>query len=128
MFASSIMRGRDTETDRSLAEIGEAIGFEIPAIGVRHIDRNKRMMPAGKKIDLDSQIQQRMHEEYVIGFYKPTRGEVRGKENFEIPKMRWGKTTAGETPISYSAIPPFGPFLAVNASGKNESRTPCLVN
>lgn len=72
VVASSIMRGRDTETDRCLAEIGEAIGFEIPAIGVRHIDRNKRMMPAGKKIDLDSQIQQRMHEEYVIGFYKPS--------------------------------------------------------
>lgn len=76
VVASSIMRGRDTETDRCLAEIGEAIGFEVPAIGVRHIDRNKRMMPAGKKIDLDSQIQQRMHEEYVIGFYKPSRSET----------------------------------------------------
>ena len=31
------------------------------------------MMPAGANIDTKSQIQQRMHEEYVIGFYKPLR-------------------------------------------------------
>ena len=29
------------------------------------------MMPVGSKLDLDSQIQQRMHKEAVIGFYKP---------------------------------------------------------
>jgi len=70
--ASSIMRGKDTETDRCLAEIGETIGFEIPQIGVRQLDRDKRMLPAGMSIDRESQIQQRMHEEYVIGFYKPS--------------------------------------------------------
>lgn len=71
VVASSIMRGRDTETDRCLAEIGEQVGFEVPSIGVRHLDRNKRMLPAGMTINRGSQIQQRMHEEYVIGFFKP---------------------------------------------------------
>jgi tRNA G10 N-methylase Trm11 len=71
VVASSIMRGKDTATDRCLVEIGESVGFEIPHVGVRKLDRNKRMMPAGMKIDRESQIQQRMHQEYVIGFYKP---------------------------------------------------------
>ena len=71
VVGSSIMRGIDTRTEASLAEIGRAVGFEVPAIGVRELDRNRRMMPAGSKLDLESQIQQRMHEEYVIGFYKP---------------------------------------------------------
>jgi hypothetical protein len=71
VVGSSTMRGRDTETHTCLADIGEAIGFEVTKIGVRRLDRNRRMMPAGAKLNLDSQIQQRMHEEYVIGFYKP---------------------------------------------------------
>jgi SAM-dependent methyltransferase len=73
VVGSSIMRGRDTETQNCLAEIGRAIGFEVPGIGVRRLDRDRRMMPAGFKLDLGSQIQQRMHEEYVIGYYKPER-------------------------------------------------------
>ncbi len=71
VVGSSIMRGIDTQTHQCLAEIGEAVGFEVPKIGIRNLDRNRRMMPAGTKINLDSQIQQRMHVEYVIGFYKP---------------------------------------------------------
>jgi DNA modification methylase len=71
VVGSSVMRGRDTETHTCLADIGRAIGFEIPKIGVRHLDRNRRMLPAGFEPDLESQIQQRMHEEYVVGFYKP---------------------------------------------------------
>lgn len=71
VVGNSIMRGRDTETQNCLAEIGCSIGFQVPAIGVRNLDRNRRMLPAGNKIDLGSQIQQRMHEEFVIGFYKP---------------------------------------------------------
>jgi len=73
VVGSSVMRGRDTETQNCLAEIGQAIGFQVPAIGVRRLDRDRRMMPAGAMPDLDSQIQQRMHKEYVIGFYKPRR-------------------------------------------------------
>ena len=72
VVGSSTMRGRDTETDVCLSAIGRAAGFDVPAIGIRNLDRNRRMLPAGAKLNQDSQIQQRMHEEYVIGFYKPT--------------------------------------------------------
>ena len=72
VVGSSVMRNRDTETHTCLAEIGKNIGFEVPKIGVRSLDRNRRMLPAGSDVDWDSQIQQRMHEEFVIGFYKPT--------------------------------------------------------
>jgi DNA modification methylase len=71
VVGNSMMRGRDTETQNCLANIGRSIGFEVPAIGIRNLDRNRRMLPAGAKINKESQIQQRMHEEYVIGFYKP---------------------------------------------------------
>lgn len=72
VVATSSMRGIDTQTHNCLADIGREIGFEVPAIGVRHLDRNRRMMPAGMQIDHTSQIQQRMHEEFVLGFYKPS--------------------------------------------------------
>ena len=52
-------------------EIGKKAGFDIPMVGIRQLDRNRRMMPAGSSVDKTSQIQQRMHEEFVIGFYKP---------------------------------------------------------
>jgi len=71
VVGNSQMRGRDTETQNCLADIGRSIGFNVPAIGVRDLDRNRRMLPAGLEIDRESQIQQRMHEEYVIGFIKP---------------------------------------------------------
>ncbi len=71
VVGSSTMRGMDTATHQCLAEIGEQIGFVVPHIGIRKLDRNKRMLPSGLKTDLNSQIQKRMHEEYVIGFYKP---------------------------------------------------------
>lgn len=70
IVGSSIIRGIDTETQNCLTDIGENIGFEVPKIGVRNLDRNKRMLPAGYKVDLGSQIQNRMHQEFVIGFYK----------------------------------------------------------
>lgn len=71
VVGSSILNGRDTETQNCLAEIGESIGFEVPKIGIRNLDRNRRMLPAGFEVNRDSQIQQRMHEEYIIGFCKP---------------------------------------------------------
>lgn len=71
VVATSTMRNVDTQTHNCLADIGREIGFEVPAIGIRRLDRNRRMMPAGLSIDLTSQIQQRMHEEFVLGFYKP---------------------------------------------------------
>lgn len=74
VVGSSLMRGVDTQTGECLAEIGESIGFEVPAIGIRNLDRDRRMLPAGMTPDTDSQIQQRMHQESVIGFLKPVQG------------------------------------------------------
>ena len=71
VVGSSEMRGFDTQTGSCLAEIGRSIGFDVPGIGVRQLDRNRRMMPAGAKRNRTSQIQNRMHEEFVIGFLKP---------------------------------------------------------
>lgn len=71
VVGGSVLRGRDTRTEICLAEIGRAIGFQVPRIGIRKLDRNRRMMPAGAEVNLASQIQQRMHQEFVIGLEKP---------------------------------------------------------
>ena len=75
------MRGIDVETHYCLADIAAGLGFDVVGIAQRTLDRNKRMMPArfGKKTD--STIEQRMHEEYVIGLLKPAhhRGKQRAK-------------------------------------------------
>jgi len=70
VVGTSSMRGIDTRTQDCLADIGESLGFDVVGIGVRRLDRDKRMMPARRKKSA-SQIEQRMHEEYVLGFYKP---------------------------------------------------------
>jgi DNA modification methylase len=70
VVGTSNMRGRDTETQNCMADIGRSIGFDVAKIGVRVLDRDRRMLPAGFEVDLNSQIQQRMHEEYVIGYIK----------------------------------------------------------
>lgn len=71
VVGTSQMRGLDTETHTCLGEIGKEIGFELVHIGVRRLDRDKRMMPARWNTNTKSQIEARMHEEYVIGFRKP---------------------------------------------------------
>jgi tRNA G10 N-methylase Trm11 len=71
VVGSSVMRDIDTKTEECLASIGRAIGFDVPKIGVRNLDRDRRMLPAELEPNKESQIQQRMHQEYVIGFYKP---------------------------------------------------------
>ena len=71
VVGNSILAGLDAQIENSLVEIGKKIGFDIPSVGIRQLDRNHRMMPTGSSVDITSQIQQRMHEEYVIGFYKP---------------------------------------------------------
>ena len=71
VVGSSVMRGIDTQTDRCLAEIGKAIGFTGATIAVRRLDRDKRMMPArNREKAATSPIEARMHEEYIIAFYK----------------------------------------------------------
>ena len=67
----SIMRGIDVQTHHCLAEIAQETGFSVVGVMQRRLDRNKRMMPArfGKKTD--AMIEQRRHEEYVLGLLKP---------------------------------------------------------
>lgn len=72
VVGNSVMRGINTETAKCLSEIGMEAGFELIDIGVRHLDRDKRMLPArGRKQPTESKIEERMHQEYVIGFIKP---------------------------------------------------------
>jgi len=71
VVGNSTLAGFDAQVDDLLVEIGKKIGFQVPMVGMRQLDRNRRMLPAGSSIDKNSQIQQRMHEEFVIGFYKP---------------------------------------------------------
>ena len=69
----STMRGIDTRTAICLAEIGKQVGLHPVDIAVRRLDRDKRMMPARKNAEgVTSPIEERMHEEYVIGFVKPS--------------------------------------------------------
>lgn len=70
VVGSSVIRGRDTEVGICLADIGQQQGFEVLGIGVRNLDRNRRMLPASAQRNHDSQIQQRMHQEYVVGLFK----------------------------------------------------------
>jgi DNA modification methylase len=69
IVASSVLSGLDVETHLCLAEIGQIHGFELVHIGNRNIDRNKRMLPTSNN-KTHSQIETRMHNEYVLGFWK----------------------------------------------------------
>jgi len=71
VVGNSTLAGTDAQVDNSLIEIGKEVGFDVPMVGIRQLDRNRRMLPAGSLVDKNSQIQQRMHDEFVIGFYKP---------------------------------------------------------
>lgn len=70
VVGSSVMKGVDTRTQNCLAEIGEQVGFRLGGIATRLLDRDRRMMPARFGGQRGSQIEERMHEEYVIAFYK----------------------------------------------------------
>ena len=72
VVGTSTMRGLNVQTHRCLAEIATAEGFDLVRISERQLDRDRRMMPArfGKRT---SQIEERMHHEYVLGFFKPER-------------------------------------------------------
>jgi DNA modification methylase len=73
VVGNSILRGISTDVDRCLSEIGKQVGFELVQIGIRELDRNRRMLPVSKNKSsgANSQIEARMHEEYIIGFLKP---------------------------------------------------------
>ncbi len=69
VVASSKICGIDVETHKCLADLGREVGFEVIGIGKRLIDRNRRMMPFSA-VKGNSKIEERMHQEYVIGFWK----------------------------------------------------------
>lgn len=71
VVGSSVMRGIDTETDRCLVEIGDSLNFPCAGIGIRLLDRDRRMMPTSTKSRNDSQIENRMHREFVLAFVRP---------------------------------------------------------
>ncbi len=71
VVGSSTLRGLDVETHKGLAAIGEDVGLVLAGIGTRLLDRDKRMMPARWGSRRHSQIEERMHKEYVIGLVKP---------------------------------------------------------
>ncbi len=70
VVGNTTIRGEDTHTAQCLEAIGYSLGFLVPRTGIRNLDRNRRMLPASMKIDTTSQIQRRMHQEYIIGFFK----------------------------------------------------------
>ncbi len=80
VVGNSIIRGQNTKIQDCLAEIGQSIGFQVPKIGVRNLDRDRRMMPAGMTTNFGSRIQQRMHQEYVLGFFKPALADVHSEQ------------------------------------------------
>ena len=73
VVGTSLMRGVDTRVQHCVGAIASRIGFDLVGVGVRNLDRDRRMMPARWQKDSSSQIEQRMHKEYVIAFLKPDR-------------------------------------------------------
>jgi hypothetical protein len=67
----STMRGLRIETHRDLADIARHMGFEVVGVERRPIDRDSRMMPARLHNNGQSGIEQRTHEEFIIGLVKP---------------------------------------------------------
>jgi DNA modification methylase len=70
VVGSSTMRGIDVETHVCLGEIAAAAGFEVVSVAPRNLDRDRRMMPARWGAHRASGIEERMHEECVIGCLK----------------------------------------------------------
>ncbi|MDX2043336.1 MAG: DNA methyltransferase [Acidobacteriota bacterium] len=73
VVGSSVMRGIDTQVHNCLAELGLEVGFDYAGVATRQIDRNRRMLPASAIKAANSQIETRMHEEFVVAFLKPTK-------------------------------------------------------
>jgi len=70
VVGDATMRGISTQTPQSLAAIGQQVGLEWVGTGIRHLDRDRRMMPARRASQTTSAIEQRMHREFVLGFLK----------------------------------------------------------
>lgn len=70
VIGPSIMRCISIPTHLCMEEIGKELGFKIFGNTLRPIARNRRLMPARFKTNELSMIEQRMHEEYVLAFWK----------------------------------------------------------
>lgn len=66
----SVMRGIEILTHEYVAEIGENVGFRLAGVQKRRIDRDRRMLPVSFGRNGNSMIEQRMHEEFVVGLVK----------------------------------------------------------
>ena len=71
VIGPSTMRGIRVATHEHLAAIAEGTGFEVAGVVKRTLDRDRRMMPARWQGNGQSTIEQRIHEEFVIGLVKP---------------------------------------------------------
>ena len=69
VIATSILNGINTQTHKCLEEMAQAIGFEFVGEGIRNLNRDRRMMPS-RNIPTNNSIESRMHQEYVLGFWK----------------------------------------------------------
>jgi DNA modification methylase len=69
VIGTSTMRGLNIRTHLGLAEIARQRKFKVVGIKKRMLDRNRRMMPARIKSE-NLSIENRMHEEYIIGLIK----------------------------------------------------------
>ncbi len=74
VVGTSVMRGMDVQTHTCIAEVARSVGFDVVGVAQRNLDRNRRMMPTSFVGKSDSQIEQRMHREFVIGLMKPEEG------------------------------------------------------
>jgi len=66
----STMRGIMVPTHRLLAEIAAELGLHVVGVAARKLDRDRRMMPFRRDQLSMNGIEQRMHEEFVIGLMK----------------------------------------------------------
>lgn len=70
VVASSIVNGIDVLTHECIIDIASQANLSLVSVQTRDIERNKRMMPVSKVINAESQIESRMHVEYVIDLKK----------------------------------------------------------
>lgn len=70
VVASSVINGIDVLTHECLIEIAQSLGLILDNIQERDIDRDKRMMPVSNGVKTNSQIESRMHTEFIIDFRK----------------------------------------------------------
>lgn len=70
VVGSSVLSGVSTRTHECLAELGKECGFHLVGIGLRRLDRNRRMMPARWAGRDRTGIEKRIHEEHILGLLK----------------------------------------------------------